>query len=377
MKKYTVLLLLLALTTFCYAQENLDREKLLEFYQTQRYAEAANYLSTIYTSETTDIKALTQIAYCNMMAGKLVEAEKNYQKINSLQPQQIPVLFSLANINSRRGNKRNATDYLQQIITLDSNNFNAFKRLADYTDSAGMKLQYLQKANKLNTTEADVAFDLARVYRDQKQYLPAYNVLKVAIAADTSNMILQQALLPMANQLKKYNEVITTGEKLLKNGAEGNVVLDVGKAYFFLKNYKKAIDRFQLLEKMSMQNESVCYYLSLCYRELKNYDMAIKYAKLTIGESISPNISAYYNLLGGVYEEKQQLTTAANAYKKGLSYNTNKNIYYRLGLLYDLKLKQPKLALTYYNLYLRSKDLDKEDQPQIDYVTLKVKELKN
>ena len=375
MKRLSISMLLLVISSLCLAQQAvIDKEKLLELYQSQRYAEAASYLNTIYPADTKDVKALTQIAYCNMMAGKLVDAEKNYQQINQLQPQQIPVLFSLANINSRRGNKRNTTNYLQQIIQLDSNNFNAFKRLADYTDSVELKLQYLQKANKLNTTEADVAFDLARVYRDQKEYQLSYNVLKIAIAADTSNLTLQQALLPMANQLKKYNEVINTGEKLLKSGADGNVVLDVGKAYFFLKNYRKAITMLQMLEKMSLQNETVFYYLSLCHRELKNYEMAVKYAKLTIDESISPNIAAYYNSLGSVYEEKQQLTNASNAYKKGLSYSTNKNIYYRLGLLYDLKLKQQKTALTYYNLYLKSKDLDKEDQPQIDYVKTRVEE---
>lgn len=376
MKNTLVFFLFLALSKICFSQDLIDKEKLLEFYQTQRYAEAANYLSSIYSAETTDTKALSQIAYCNMMAGKLVEAEKSYQKINTLQPQQIPVLFSLANINSRRGNKRNASDYLLQIVAIDSNNFNAYKRLADYTDSIFLKTKYLQKANTLNNAEAEVAHDLAFIYRSEKNYQLAYNILKVAITADTSNMILQQALLPVANQLKKYPEVIITGEKLLKNGADGNVVMDVGKAYFFLKNYKKALNLFQMMERMSMQNESVFYYMSLSYRELKNHEMAVKYAKLTIDESISPNITAYYNLLGGIYDEKQQLTSAVSAYKKGLSYSANKNIYYRLALLYDLKLKQPKQANTYYSLFLKSKDLDKDDQPQVDYVKTRLAETK-
>ena len=374
MKNLYTLLFFTLIVNLSFAQDSLDKEKLLEFYQTQRYAEAASYLNSIYPPETSDIKALSQIAYCNMMAGKLVDAEKNYQQINQLQPQQFSVLFSLANINSRRGNKKSASDYLLQVVAIDSSNFSAYKRLADYTDSTSLKIQYLQKANKLNSTDADVAYDLAFIYRTQKNYQPAYDVLKIAIEADTSNMILQQALLPIANQLKKYNEVIVTGEKLLKTGADGNVVMDVGKAYFFLKNYKKAIGLFQMLEKMSMQNESVFYYMSLCHREMKNHEMAVKYAKLTINESISPNISAYYNLLGGIYDEKQQLTLAANTYKKGLSYNANKNIYYRLGLLYDLKLKQSKQANTYYNLFLKSKDLDKDDQPQVDYVKMRIEE---
>lgn len=375
MKKLSILLFITLISGICVAQVLPDKEKLLEFYQTQRYAEAASYLSNIYPAETNDIKALQQIAYCNMMAGKLVEAEKNYLKINELSPNELPVLFSLANINSRRGNNKNAITYLQQIVRIDSTNFNAFKRLADYTDSLNLKVQYLQKANKLNNTEADVAYDLAAAYRKLKLAQPAYDVLKTAIVADTGNLVLQQAVLPIANQLNKYTEVVSKGEKLMKNNADVNVVADVAKAYFFLKNYKKAVSLYQMLEKADMQNESTLYFTSLCYRELKNYDLAANYAKLTITEGISPNTAAYYNLLGGIYEEKQQFIQAANAYKKALSYDVNKNSYYRLGLLYDLKLKQTKNALTYYNLYIKRKDLDKDDQPSVDYVKSRITEL--
>ncbi|WP_343533025.1 hypothetical protein [Pedobacter sp.] len=377
MKSIYISFVFLWVATFCNAQQVvLDKEKLLEFYQNQRYAEAATYLNSIYPSETNDVKVLGQIAYCNMMAGKLVDAEKNYQRINEIQPKQIPILFNLANINSRRGNNKNAMLYLQEIIALDSANFNALKRLADYTDSLALKVRYLQKANKLNATEADVAYDLAAGYRKLKILQPAYDVLKIAIAADTGNFVLQQALLPVANQLNKYNEVVNVGEKLLKNGADANVVADVAKAYFFLKNYKKAISLYQMLEKTSMQTESTLYFTSLCFRELKNYDQAASYAKQTITEGISPNIAAYYNLLGGIYEEKQLFTAAGNAYKKGLEYQVNKNSYYRLGLLYDLKLKQTKSALAYYNLYLKSKELDKDDEPQVEYVKGRLSELK-
>lgn len=377
MKSLYISFLFLLITKFCTAQEAiLDKEKLLEFYQSQRYAEAAAYLSSIFPAETSDVKVLGQIAYCNMMAGKLVDAEKNYQKINELQPKQIPVLFSLANINSRRGNNKNASIYLREVIALDSTNFNAFKRLADYTDSLNLKVEYLRKANRLNAIEAEVAYDLAASYRKLKLLKPAYDVLKIAIAADSGHLVLQQALLPIANQLNKYSEVVNVGEKLLQNGADANVVADVAKAYFFLKNYKKAITLYQMLEKTEMQTESTLYYTSLCFRELKNYDQATSYAKRTITEGISPNTAAYYNLLGGIYEEKQLFTAASNAYKKGLEYQINKNSYYRLGLLYDLKLKQAKSALTYYNLYLKNKDLDKDDAPQVEYIKSRLSELK-
>ncbi|TKC08263.1 hypothetical protein FA048_13990 [Pedobacter polaris] len=375
MKKLFILILSLS----CYQNLNaqttvIDKEKLLDFYQTQRYADAAKYLQSVYSEDTQDVKALSQIAYCNMMAGKLPDAEKSYLKINAIQPNTLPVLFSLASINSRRGNELKAKVYLESIIKLDSTNFNAYKQLAGFTDSTALKIAYLKKANALNAIDADVAYDLAFQYKNLKIYEPAYQVLKIAIAADTSNFILQQAQLPIANELKKYKEVISVGEKLLQNGGDANVVKDVGRAYFSLKNYQKCITLYKILEDMALQNESILYYMSISYRELKNYEMATTYAKKTVEEGISPNTALYYSLLGGIYEERNQNTNAIAAYKKGLTFSAYNTIYYRLGLLYDFKLNQTKTALGYYNQYLKSKP-KAEDKSQIEYSKTRIAEI--
>jgi len=380
MKSTLTLLLSLLFFQYLNAQEavNYDKEKLLDFYQSQRYADAAQYLQTVYPEDTQDIKALNQIGYCFMMAGKLPEAEKNYLKIINQTPNSVPVLFSLANINIRRGNEIKARGYLEHIIKIDSTNFNVYKRLADLynepTDS--MKIIYLVKANKINPVEADVAFDLAKAYKSLKKYEPAYEILSKAIAADTGHLILQQAKLPIAIQLKKYNEVIETGEKLLTGGLDANVAKEVGMAYFYLKNYEKAISYYKMLEILNAQSESTLYYTSLSYRNLNNYKLASEYAKQTIEEAISPNTSSYYLLLGGIYEVDHQLTNAVAAYKKGLTFKENGNIFYRLGILYDFKLNQKKTALTYYNRYLKSKPDPSVDQEQISYAQARLKEAK-
>lgn len=379
MKKFICTLAFAFTLQFTFAQSVvLDKEKLLEFYQTQRYADAALYLQSIYPPDTKDVKALSQIAYCNMMAGKLPEAEKSYLAINEIQPNMLPVLFNLANINTRRGNDSKAKGYLESIVKLDTTNFNAFKQLAGLIkDSLQLKIAYLKKANFLNTADADVATDLAQGYRDLQKWALGYQVLKVAIAADTSNLFLLQAQLPFANELKKYKEVIYVGEKLLKDGADANVVKDVGKAYYYLKNYEKCISYYQMLEKVNKQTEMTLYMMTLSYRELKNLEMATTYARKTIDEGISPNTSTYYSLLAGLQESNGKLTTAAASYKRGLTFNENGNTYYRLGLLYDLKLKQFKNASVYYNLYLASKPDVKIEKGQIDYVTGRLADLKS
>lgn len=354
----------------------IDNEKLLEYYETQRYADAARYLQSIYPEDTQDMKALSQIAYCNMMAGKLPEAEKNYLKINTIQPNNTATLFSLAGINSRRGNVSNAKTYLQQIIQLDSLNFNAYKQLAAYAETPNTKLNYLKKANAINSIDPDVSYDLSMVYNGLKQYQPAYDVLKTAIASDTENFTLQQAQLSIANRLGKYTEVIETGEKLLKNHADVNVMNDMGQAYFYVKDYQKCISLYKILEEMGVQNEGILYYMALSYRELKDYNNAATYAQKTIDEAISDHTTLYYAALAGIYEAKNQYNDAVTAYKRGLTFGTSNSIYYRLGLLYDLNLKQPKNAITYYQMYLKNNPDQEKEKEQIAYAKGRIPSLK-
>ncbi|MBT2564858.1 tetratricopeptide repeat protein, partial [Pedobacter sp. ISL-64] len=166
MKKLLTLLALVGLSLAGYAQNTsaVDKEKLFDFYQTQRYADAAQYLKGIYGEEVNDFKTLSQIGYCFLMASNNVEAEKFYVKAYTLQPQNLPILFSLGSINNKRGNTEKAKLYYGEIVKIDSNNFNVYKLLANLYSSPkddSLKLIYLLKANLINPLEGDVATDLA------------------------------------------------------------------------------------------------------------------------------------------------------------------------------------------------------------------------
>lgn len=376
MKRLFLSCFALLLSLFCFAQDMVvDKEKLLEFYQNQRYAEAARYLQQTYPANTTDVKALLQLAYVNLMAGNLPNAAALYQKIDSLQPRTMSVYFNLANIYAKRGDNLRSRSYLEKIISIDSTNFNALKQLPNYTDSISLKIFYLKKANNIRPADADVAGDLAECYKLKKMPENAYKVLQVAIAADTGNFVLQRQILPFANALKKYQEVTVTGEKLLNNDRDPNVMKDVGTAYFFLKRYEKSLSYFKMIEDLDKQNESILYYMTLCYRELKDNDRAAFYANKTIAEGISPNISFYYSVLGDILETSNKLAKASLAYQKGLTFNADRQLYYRLGLLNDLKLNKKAAALRYYKLYLQNNPDVKTEQSQIDYTKIRVDQL--
>lgn len=380
MKKLLLTLFSLLLSFFLFAQSQtiLDREKLFDLYQSQKYGEAANYLKSIYGDNNEDFKIITQIGYCYIMDGNNIEAEKYYTKAYQLQPLSLPVLFSLAKLNAKRGNSAKAKFYYNEVVKIDSNNFTVYKQLANLYNSNkdSLKLVYLLKANNLNPKDGDIAFDLADCYLSFQEKEKAYKVLNIAIEADTGNVFLQKAILPVANGLKKYNEVILSGERILKADNDPNVIKDVARAYYYTKNYLKSINLFKLLELSNMQNEATLYLTALSYRAIQNYPMATIYTKRTITEGISTNTAEYYALLGIVYQECNKITLANAAYRKGLEFKAAPNIYYRLGILYDTKLMQPKNARKYYNLYLKSKPDIKDNKEEIEFAKSRMDLLK-
>lgn len=378
--------LLLFLLVFIYVKSinaqtgsKVDKEKLLDFFQTQRYKEAAEYLQNIYKEAPQDPKELSQLAYANLMAGKLPEAESNYTRLYELQPSDLSTLFNLANINSRRGNMEKAKSYYLEALKIDSTNFSTYKKLAYINKEQGNlseQIVMFQKANKLNPIEADVVFELCELYSKMNFFQKAEEILGPALKADSSNLQLLKMKMPITMSTKKYKEAIQTGEKLLSYGDSSTFVLtNLGKSHFLLLEYQKALDYFLMIHDKTSDNETLLYNISLSYRGIKDYKNAAAYLQKTIKEAISPKTASYYGLLGDSFENINKNEEANAAYKRGLLFENNGSLYYNIALLYETKLNDKKNAISYYNQYLKA--IDAQQQPKlVVFIKNKIEELK-
>ncbi|WP_316817439.1 tetratricopeptide repeat protein [Pedobacter nyackensis] len=313
MKK--LLLLIFACTFYQLGQaqttDSLDREKLLQYYEAQQYAQAAEYLQN-FNKDSSDVKYIKQIAYANLMAGKLAEAK---------------------------------TFYLQ-VLTIDSNDFNAYKQLAKLENDPQnpSKKTYLLKANQLNATDADVAAQLADIYFKNNLFTKADEILKPALNADSANLQLLNVKMPLDMVLKRYNEAIKAGNSLIKSH--------------------------------KTPPENLLHQMAVSYREIKDYKTATAYLQQAIKEGISPKIASYYGLLGDSYESMKQNKEAIETYKRGLLFENNGSLYYSIALVYEDKLNDKKNAISYYTQYLNSiKDTEKQKR-HIAFIKNKIEELK-
>jgi tetratricopeptide (TPR) repeat protein len=344
-----------------------DDALLLDYYQTQRFAEAADYLKRIYPEPITDSKALSRLAYTSLMAGKLTDAEGFYQRIYDADSTNTAVLYNMASINQRRGNANRAELFYKRIILRDTTDFQVYKQLAAITHNKGNiigEIVYLQKANTLNPLEFDVASDLSDLYVNLKQFPQAEKVLTVAIVADPENVILLQSLLKLSYAQKKWTVVIKVGEQLLQLADESQR-LKLGIAYYNTKNYLCGLESLLPVPEL-LQNETTAYFTAACYKLLKDQKTAILFFKKAIKLSLSPTTATYYNEMADSHQQLAQLTTAESMFKKALLYDQQSMTYYSLAVLYDTKMKSPKNALLYYKKYLDSKP-EETEKDQIAY----------
>ncbi len=364
--------LLLSLSSF---SQQVNDALLLDYYQNQRYLEAANYLKSIYPESTTDLKALSRLAYTSQMAGKLSDAEGYYLRIFNSDSTNISILYNLAALNQRRGNAMRAEIYYKRILLKDTTNFQVYKQLATISHNKAdliSQLVYLQKANKLDSVDFDVASDLSDQYVNLKQFQQAEKVLNTAITADPENIILLQSLLKLTYAQKKWPLAIKAGEQLVQLG-DMSQIAKLGIAYYHAKNYVCALETLMAIDEAG-QTEVTSYFTAASYKQLKDQKTAIKYFKKAVKLSISPSIDTYYNEMADSYQMLEQYKSAETTFKKGLLYDQKPMTYYAMATLYDTKLKQPKNALTYFKKYLAAKP-DEDQKEYVEYSKNRVKAL--
>lgn len=369
MKSAFTLLLLLGgipfISTQHQPQEKAISEQLIEYYQNQRFNDAVNLLKNNYPEPVTDTKILSSMAYASQMAGMLGDAEKYYSRIYELDSSNYHVLFNLGNVNLLRGNELRAKGYFTDLLKKDSSSFVVYKDMAQISVDEGnneMTIRYLEKANNLQPTNADVASELSGFYLEGKKYDQAEKVLYTAIQADQENIFLIESLVKLEYAEHKWKDMIGKGELLLTLGDHSPFVLNkLGEAYYYNQNYPCSIETFSAI-RGNYQTESTFYYVAQCYKQMNNQTKAIEYFNKAIEAGLSPNIDNYYSEIGDSYSNLKKDKKALGAYQKSLQFNEKPLTYYLMAGLYDNDLKDGRKALTYYRKYIASKPPGKQQK---------------
>ncbi|MFC3197401.1 tetratricopeptide repeat protein [Parapedobacter deserti] len=363
-----------------YAQDRQpDDARLVEFYQTQQYREAAEYLNMFYPETTADPTVLSRLAYCYRMAGDYNLAEQYYLRLHAQDSLHIPTLLNLGAISVQRGLYVQATSYYERVIAIDTAHLAAYKALsglmirkADFETA----YRYFASANKLQPSNSDIAYDFAKLCMDFDQYVKADSVLQAALQTDPRHGMLLLGKIQVAEKLEVYPEMVSYGRRLLEQGDESPVVLSLlARGYFHTNNFAGAKETYdRMLALYERMGELDYYYLAMSYKAMKHYKEALSCMDKVLELAVSTNTAFYYGRKADLHDLANQPSSAVASYVRSLQFEVVPLHYYSLGVVYDRKLSDKNNALRYYRLYLKQNPSEKESR-YITYVQQRIKEL--
>jgi len=379
MKKLLNLIFLSLIYLQAFSQAKYDNEYLIELMQSQHYKEAASYLGSFYPEGANEPKIISRIAYCYLMSGNLVEAEKSYKILLAKDSTSKSTLFSLAAINDKRGNLLQSKFYYQKILTLDSTNFSVYKQLAhlaERNNDKDLHKAYLERANSLSATDADVAYDLSNVYKQSKELKKADSIIDLALKADTLNLTLILGKMEIAHQLKNHPVAFTMSKKAVDMGESSAQTLNIlGQSCYFLKYYQDCIKVYSLLHQGGLGNQTTFYYTAMAYKKLNNIEKCVEFLDKSIEDCISPNVVFYLEELALNHETLKNYNSSIEAFQKAAFFEMKNEYNYSIARLYDGYLKNSKKALKYYKLFLAGYKAESKQTIIYGYAVNRTKEL--
>ncbi|GAB3925602.1 hypothetical protein GCM10028827_15180 [Mucilaginibacter myungsuensis] len=324
----------------------------MDYYQNQRYLEAADYLKKTFPEPITDVKALNRLAYMSRLAKRLPEAEMYYQRVYDIDTADRSALFAIADINAARGNQNRAELFLKRILLTDTTNISVYTKLATIAGSkkdTAAAVNYLERANKLNDADVSVAVDLGEFYIKLKKFDKALKVLDRASEVDPDNVYILQAMVELLFKEKKFKEVVASCQKLIALDAMDKTTrYRLGVSYYSLDNFSCGAEILSSTPTND-QTEYSDYFAALCYKGLKDMNKCIYWLGKAIEQGVSGNVASYYAEMGDSHEALAKPKNATKAYLKALQFDdTQPQYYYAIALVYDKQLKDKANAKLYY-----------------------------
>ncbi|HEU0226463.1 MAG TPA: hypothetical protein VFQ86_01895 [Arachidicoccus soli] len=366
-----------------FAQSGLtpDKSVLMQYFENQEYAQAANYLQPIIQADSGNIHNLSLLGYTYYMSNQLASAEECYLKIWNQDSSNIVACNYLGKINLKKQNNPLALHYFCRLIDLKPG-VAAYYKEAAFTwnqmsnfPAAGY---YYQLSYFINPNDPQVTASLADYWLGQKIYNRADSILDAALQKDSLDAGLIEEKIKSAYQQNKYPVIFPLIERLKRmNTIDLNSYLYGAIGYFYLKQYQPCVDLCDYLIVHHYQTRPVLFTEAIAFKEQKRYSESLATLDECIGMALDKQATEYFDAKASIYTILKQYDKAFHQYDTAYYIFHNPSQIYSKALLYDIQLKKPLMALKYYRRYLHRIDGKPTplEAPIWDYVNARVKQL--
>jgi len=173
--------------------------------------------------------------------------------------------------------------------------------------------------------------------------------------------------------MKKYEEAMKK-DKLPLDSKIDNMLTNTMTCYYKAKEYQKAIDIFEIMQKRHPNNHKIIKKIVQIYeKNLRDLNKAIEALKRN-----DPNGNKYYNnkKIGDLYVKQKNYKSALPYYLKAKKMKSDARVIRKIATIY-VKLKQPKNAISAYDDFIKTKPKKTQLQKVYSYLGKLYEDLNN
>ncbi len=269
-------------------EKKLLKQGIYHFYNSE-FKEAINLFQTILSFNPSSIDARIYLSICYLAIRDYDFAEKELSIVEELNSNKPVLLFSLGNLNFKRGRYYQAIEFYDKLI----NQYPKFERAI------------FNKAISLIKTGSVVGVD---------------KLLKDAIIINQDDYLYHFALASFLSFNKLFSEA--TIEYRISNDLNSDYVpikINTGFNFVGLKMYDSAFQIFEQTKNSDLYASDSYFGIALVYYELHHYRLAID--NLSVSINLNPLDAKSYILRSNSFSELGELKLALDDYKKVLTFS--------------------------------------------------------
>jgi tetratricopeptide (TPR) repeat protein len=369
MKFLFFILLSIASSSLIFAQDKVfEQTKVMAYFQNQEFEEAIRYLLPFSLQDTSNTQLLGYVAYAYHMSDQLKSAANYYEKILTIDSQNISANQNLANLYSNKN--PDTTQFLtSRLIRLQPGkalHYRSMGNLYDRKKEKDSALKFYEAAYQISPDDPRNIASFADILLDVKNYNKADSIISLGLSHDSLYVPLLVSAIRLAYETENYEQTIVPGERLIRLGEVTlKPLTQLILSYYTLSRYQECIAVCNYLKQQEIITEAVNYYEAKAWAKLGKFDQSNELLRLCIESAISERAEMYYSALADNYETTGFYVKAIAHYDTAYYLFRDPVVKYNLGRIYETRMKNPMMANKYFKSYLSMADTSTRDEKKI------------
>lgn len=272
---------------------------------------------------------------------KLVEADTLLNELYSLDPTNEEIFIQKANIFSKKDDHNKAIEVLKQALELTDDVVDLYSLIGMeylFLDNYEQAKTYFMKCLETDLEDYSALYNVVYCFEFLNQNEDAISYLNIFLDKNPYCEVAWHQLGKQYFHLKKYKKALAAFDfAIISDDSFIGAYIERGKVLEKLKRFNEAIENYNITLKLDDPTSFALLRIGHCFEKLRKYDLAIQYFERTVHED--PLLDKGWIAITKFYKKKGNYQKALYYINKAINIDGENVVYWKLYAQINTRLK--------------------------------------